>query len=139
MSNIDYFKDYKYGNDYQSEFKDNYGQKGRYLDEYHDDERYNSRNSRERELQEINQNEFNDNNDYNEERRDIHLKNEIPVYLRTGPLENRICTDCFCLVIFFIFTIWSFLLSGYAIYYANPKSLDSPYDSDRNFFIFFFF
>ena len=67
-------------------------------------------------------------------------KGEIPIYLKSGPLEIRSCTDVFCLIIFILFTIWSLTLSGFAFYSANPKILETPFDSDRinNFLLLLF-
>lgn len=46
-----------------------------------------------------------------------------PDHLKNGPVVDRSCTDILCLVIFMLFTVGMFGLTGYAIGNGDPMRL----------------
>lgn len=43
--------------------------------------------------------------------------------LRNGPVVERECTDIFCFLLFVVFTIGMFYISGYAFKNGDPRRI----------------
>jgi hypothetical protein len=57
----------------------------------------------------------------------------IDIELRKGPLTNRRCTDCLCLIIFSCVVGAMVGVGVYAVEHGDPARVLAPLDADANF------
>jgi hypothetical protein len=57
----------------------------------------------------------------------------IDTMIRTGPMGNRKCTDCVCLLIFLASCAGMTMIGLYANEHGDPSRILRPIDSDGNF------